>query len=371
MLHLNFSLSQLSFFNYYTCLPRNQETIFSFIGKARTSTAPEKRQKTSADEERQLTEIEKQYSNISTVLKFSNATPFRDRNALGYVCAYCKSTFPDPTDLRQHTREEHSKHLLAYIAGKKLEKLVVTLDIMNLQCTICNESVEDIKQLGEHLVRAHDKKFYTDIGDYIQPFRLTIDKLMKCCLCTESFSCMKTLLLHMNAHFRNFICTICGAGFINFERLKSHETMHHKAKKWFVCSHCKEKFDAEWKKKKHVNAVHRGVAGPNKCQVCKATFASCYQKNKHMIECHNQSRLKCEMCDKTFVIKSTLLLHFRRTHLKERPFQCDICYMGFFCKTRLTEHLVVHTGEKQFSCEMCGQAFARKKNLRLHLKTHK
>lgn len=318
---------------------------------------------------KQLREMQKQWHNLTTILKYSNATPFKDRNDAGYICAYCFKTYPDPNVLRQHTHFDHDKEKPTYKAGSGMSSFVAFLDIVDLKCTICDRNMDSINVLTEHLVKQHDKKYYLGVTDYFQPFKLTSEQVINCCLCNEIFHNMKLLMQHMNVHYRNFICTICGAGFVNSFRLNRHETTHGKKKSSFTCRHCGQVFAAESKKKAHVNTEHKGIAGDSVCQICKARFKNYYQKTRHMMQVHNVEGIKCDLCEKKFNLKSNLVLHMRNIHLKERPYECSVCNMGFFIKRHMLGHyLATHTNERKFKCEVCGKAYATQNSKRKHMK---
>ncbi|XP_013163749.1 PREDICTED: zinc finger protein 43-like isoform X8 [Papilio xuthus] len=318
--------------------------------------------------EKILSEMQKQWHNLRTILKYSNATPFKDKNDAGYICAYCFKTYPDPDVLRNHTQYQHVKEKPTYKAGSALSCFAAFLDIVNLKCTICDQGMDNLKTLSEHLMKVHDMKYYVGLTDYFQPFKLTQEQLMKCCLCNEVYHNMKLLFQHMNVHYRNFICTICGAGFVNSFRLSRHETTHAK-KSSYPCRQCGQTFAAESKKKSHVNTEHKGIAGDSVCQICKARFKNYYQKTRHMMQMHNAEGIKCDVCDKRFNLKSNLKLHMRSVHLKERKFECSECNMRFFVKRHMIGHyLATHTNERKFKCDICGKAYATENSRRKHLK---
>ncbi|CAH2062236.1 unnamed protein product, partial [Iphiclides podalirius] len=287
--------------------------------------------------------MQKQWHNLTTLLKYSNATPFKDRNDAGYICAYCFKAYPDPGVLRNHTQYDHVKEKPTYKAGSGMSSFVAFLDVVDLRCTICDQAMDNLRSLMEHLVNAHDKKYYLGLTDYFQPFKLTGEQQINCCLCDEPFHNMKLLMQHMNVHYRNFICTTCGAGFVNSFRLNRHETTHGKKKSSFPCKQCGQVFAAESKKKAH--------------------------KTRHMIQVHNVEGIKCDMCDKKFNLKSNLMLHMRSVHLKERPYECTVCNMGFFIKRHMLGHyLATHTNERRFKCDLCGKAYATQSSRRKHMK---
>ncbi|CAG9106439.1 unnamed protein product [Plutella xylostella] len=182
---------------------------------------------------------------------------------------------------------------------------------------------------------------------------------------------MKDLMQHMEVHYRNYICPVCGAGFINRGSLNKHEVVHTKEIRQYACKHCKKEFSHEWKRRRHVKSVHEGVDEKRHvCQMCKGRFKTYYMRAQHMIQAHNVKPLPCELCDKTFPIRPMLALHHRKEHMKEKQYECVVCKIRFFEKNKLVSHQIIHTGEKNFSCDVCGKAFARRKTLTTHLKTH-
>lgn len=319
--------------------------------------------------EKHLPEMKKQWHNLTTLLKCSNVTPFKDRNDAGYICAYCFKTYPNPDILRAHTHGDHAKERPSYKAGSGMASFVAFLDIVDLKCTLCDHPMESLQSLTEHLVSIHEKKYYLGVRDYFQPFKLSNEQQINCCLCNEVFHNMKLLMQHMNIHYRNFICTTCGAGFVNSFRLNRHETTHVKKKSSYPCRHCGQVFAAESKKKAHVNTEHKGIAGDSVCQICKARFKNYYQKTRHMMQVHNAEGIKCDLCEKKFNLKSNLMLHMRSVHLKERPYECSVCSMGFFIKRHMLGHyMATHTNERKFKCEVCGKAYATQNSKRKHMK---
>lgn len=78
----------------------------------------------------------------------------------------------------------------------------------------------------------------------------------------------------------------------------------------------------------------------------------------------------CKMCQKSFTLASTLTLHFRRTHLGIKPYECKVCGWTFAQTSDLIKHMRKHTGERPYTCQTCGLGFSQNRNLKNHMKMH-
>ncbi|XP_063837062.1 zinc finger protein 615-like [Ostrinia nubilalis] len=309
--------------------------------------------------------------NVENILKYSNCTPFLNKTIAGISCAYCKETYQDPQDLRVHTQEVHRNDELH--DNKRMDKnnLSIKIDITDLKCNICNVHADTISLLKIHLTNEHDIKFYPDANDYILEFKLTDTEILNCALCNSTYETFKMLLQHMNGHYRNYICEVCDMGFINKHRLKNHQRTHDIGT--FKCSYCDKVFTTRVRKACHEKYTHNTSARyTTNCPHCDQSFTSYYQRNRHMFKEHNQvaASYKCNICVKSFILKSKLTSHIKKVHLMERNHICAECGQGFFIKQSLDEHMIKHNGERVFKCTVCHKAYARKKTLREHMRIH-
>ncbi|XP_075989456.1 uncharacterized protein LOC142985271 [Anticarsia gemmatalis] len=318
-----------------------------------------------------LTDGAKHKVNIENLLKHSNCTPFLNKTLAGIICAYCKETYPDVPLLRAHIDAAHTRD--AIIDTKRMDKsnLSIKIDITNLQCNTCHGHFENITTLKTHLIKEHDIKFYPDIYDYVLEFKLTDSEILNCALCHSTFETFKMLLQHMNGHYRNYICEICDLGFINKHKLRNHQRTHDIGT--FNCSFCDKVFSTRVRKLCHEKYTHNsGARYTTNCPHCNESFTSYYQRNRHMAVAHNTSAAtyKCNICDKSFILKSKLTSHIKKVHLMERNHICAECGQGFFIKQSLDEHMIKHNGERIYKCTVCHKAYARKKTLREHMRIH-
>ncbi|CAG9789657.1 unnamed protein product [Diatraea saccharalis] len=318
-----------------------------------------------------LSESKKHQLNIQNVLKNSNCTPFSNKTLAGIFCAYCKESYTDIQNLRTHTHEMHKDDEINENKRMDRNNICVKMDITDLKCNMCNANFDIVANLKKHLTKEHDVKFYPDVNDYILEFKLTETEILNCALCNSKFETFKMLLQHMNGHYRNYICDVCDMGFINKHRLKNHQRTHEVGS--FKCAYCDKVFTTRVRKMCHEKYTHNTNARyTTTCPQCDQSFTSYYQRNRHMFKEHNSvaATYKCNICDKSFILKSKLTSHIKKVHLMERNHICTECGQGFFIKQSLDEHMIKHNGERVFKCTVCHKAYARKKTLREHMRIH-
>ncbi|XP_063899199.1 zinc finger protein 286A isoform X3 [Helicoverpa armigera] len=313
-------------------------------------------------------ELRKHRHNIKEILLCSNATPIR-KYAIGYVCCFCTKNYPEAADLKEHTIKEHDENTKSeFMKKERMQHFVVKLDITDLKCTLCEKGLLTVEDLITHLENEHDKTMFTDIKSHIIPFKFE-DAKLKCSFCPHTFDRFKVLQEHMYTHYDNFVCNVCGTGFVNERMLYNHKLTHKVG--LFKCCKCDEKFDTIQKKRYHEKVVH--LLCLNKCGYCDAKFLWYPQKCAHMAEVHGVEINKpkeCKACNKIFESKRKLELHIRRDHLLERRFKCTECEMEFFTKALLSNHMVKHSGVKMFPCKVCSKSYSLMKGLREHMRIH-
>ncbi|KAJ8703978.1 hypothetical protein PYW07_013272 [Mythimna separata] len=311
----------------------------------------------------------KHKENLQNILKYSNATPFSNKTLLGYSCGYCDLSYPDPADLRQHTEKEHLKERLHFKSHFDMAECNVKVDVADLTCNICNEKMDSLAIFKEHLVKKHGKTIHNDIKDHIQQFKLKKGDVYDCTMCTSTYETFKMLKQHMNKHYNNYTCSVCDAAFATKRSLNAHRTTHQEGS--FKCDHCEKVFASRTKKHYHEKMKHLGARNISNCPYCNVPFRSYYQRNQHLVKVHNsEAQYKCNVCSKSYILKSLLMYHIKKCHLMERNCQCTECGYRFFSKKALKAHMVKHTGERNYSCEVCHKSYARKYTLREHMRIH-
>ncbi|KAG6460262.1 hypothetical protein O3G_MSEX011859 [Manduca sexta] len=311
----------------------------------------------------------KHKENLQTILKYSNATPFKNKSLLGFICGYCEAAYPDPADLRTHTEIDHKKERLEFKSSFDMTEYSVKLNVADLMCTLCDAKMDNLGALKEHLVKIHDKTFHNDIKDHILQFKLKKGDCFDCAMCSSTYETFKMLKQHMNKHYSNYICSKCGTAFATKRSLNAHRTTHQEGS--FKCDHCDKVFATRSKKCYHEKMKHLGARNISNCPYCNEPFRSYYQRNQHLVKVHNnEAQYKCNVCNKAYILKSLLMYHIKKSHLMERNCQCTECGFRFFSKKALKAHMVKHTGERIYACEVCKKSYARKYTLREHMRIH-
>ncbi|XP_047518367.1 zinc finger protein 287-like [Pieris napi] len=314
---------------------------------------------------RPLHENDKHKKNLATLLKYSNILVFKDRTPAGIICGYCDEAFEDPLELRSHTDSEHASERL--FTPLDYKKYPIKLEISNLKCTICDEDIDNLQALKEHLVNRHDLFIYNDIKDYLMSFKFTSDSF-NCTMCTSKYKTFKMLKQHMNIHYMNHICH-CGSTFITKRSLSAHKTTHIEGS--YKCDFCERVFSNNTKKIYHQRTLHLGRRTIRNCPYCEESFPTHYQQYQHMVKVHKTEALyKCNICKRGYMRKTLLMKHIKKYHMMERNHRCVECGCKFFNSRSLRLHMVKHTGQKKYECKICKKTYGRNTTLTAHMRIH-
>lgn len=80
----------------------------------------------------------------------------------------------------------------------------------------------------------------------------------------------------------------------------------------------------------------------NECLVCPSILADIIDLNNHIL---THKTIACKTCKRSFARYSNLKRHFNSAHSKPKPFQCDICGLGFSFSINLQAHAAIHYGK--------------------------
>lgn len=81
----------------------------------------------------------------------------------------------------------------------------------------------------------------------------------------------------------------------------------------------------------------------NECLICPAVLNDIHQLDNH-ITAHKD--IICKGCLRAFARYSNLKRHFMLVHSKPKPFQCDLCGLGFSFSVNLQAHAELHYSGK-------------------------
>nr|XP_034838042.1 zinc finger and BTB domain-containing protein 17-like [Maniola hyperantus] len=305
---------------------------------------------------------------IQTILKYTNAIPFRTRAMNRYYCFYCPTNgrfFEDPDELRSHTHTKHRNnkiYSIELLMRPQWMNEVIKLDVKDLHCIQCRTPLPDWNDMFVHFAETHHIGF-DEAYTKIIPYALTSD--LNCVLCHDSFHNFGHLDAHMNEHYSNYICYECGDTFLAANRLDKHLTVHKVGS--FPCKLCDKEFKLERYLAKHCALVHRQER-KCKCLYCDEKFVDQFNRHKHVTEAHKDKvkTITCEVCGRVFTWKSYYVAHVRKRHSGVKNHKCPHCSKAFLMRHELVNHLVVHTGVRNYVC-LCGESFKRANDLRRHV----
>lgn len=309
---------------------------------------------------KQISERKRLMVTCHNILKYTSACPFRHFKSW-FQCFYCLQEFMSLKMLRHHISKQH---ISIEDELKKIKRYPRSLqiDISELKCLKCGLDLNSVDSMKDHLSQAHNEIIYKEcIADYkvdTSPF--------KCHLCKQEFHVFRSLTVHLNDHYANCICDVCGKSFLNSKRLKVHKRTHESGV--FPCTECDKVLKTKTSKANHIENFHSKRI--LKCHICLKPMKHYNDRIKHMSEVHNVTHtFKCPMCPKEYNIKHYLATHIRQTHGSKNK-KCKECNMAFITNHGLKKHMLKHTGEKPYTCSVCGKAYARSYTLKEHMRAH-
>jgi uncharacterized Zn-finger protein len=135
------------------------------------------------------------------------------------------------------------------------------------------------------------------------------------------------------------------------------------------CDICEKSFARNDGLQIHIKRFHSSQKDFS-CTECEKSFVTKEELQRHFKSVHlKQKDFSCIECEKSFVRNSDLQAHFKGVHLKQRDFSCDECKKSFVTTDRLRIHVKrYHLKQKDFSCTECKKSFVTKAELQRHIK---
>jgi uncharacterized Zn-finger protein len=124
------------------------------------------------------------------------------------ICIVCSETFLTDEMVKEHRSKEHTQDEIT-LAAKSYNRQQCC------KCPLCTQPITGINNMLRHMKECHSDYSY-------KPFA--------CELCSETFSTVRALHIHMRCHSDNhlFNCVACGKGFKAKKTLKWHDLSFHK-----------------------------------------------------------------------------------------------------------------------------------------------
>ncbi|XP_063709025.1 zinc finger and BTB domain-containing protein 17-like [Culicoides brevitarsis] len=217
-----------------------------------------------------------------------------------YICDFCPTVYLDKVFFKAHIWQHQG----------------------GLKCDHCHEVFFDMTKRQEHIEKHIEK----------QEQRKEI--LFICHFCdrkTNTKAAIKMHLFNKHAIDKIFKCEKCDTMFKTKKRLSDHVLRYH-TEQSAVCPHCGKKCSNAKNLKRHVSNNHEGTK----------------RKKKNKIPLTRE--FACDECDAKFLYKSSLKKH-KFSHSKTRPYNCHMCFTGYYMNEYLRNHYlrvhgVVHSAKE-------------------------
>lgn len=206
-----------------------------------------------------------------------------------------------------------------------------------MHCDLCPQSFQVKFRIVKHMKRIHLN---------LRPFQ--------CRICDHKSFTKDLHNCHMQVHGKKIECKICHKFVTN---LKRHSRNHDKEE----CKICKKIYPKD-RLKNHIKT--HGKNGSFICKKCGSRQLSRHLLLKHYSKNHPTKRY-CDLCPLTFEQRGRLTSHMNQTHLKLRPFKCELCEHKSYSQANLRAHMLRHGLKTE--CKIC-QKFVS--NMEEHLKNH-
>lgn len=197
--------------------------------------------------------------------------------------------------------------------------------------------------------------------------------MFQCTKCTKSFPTRNTLTqhnyyTHCEKRKLKSLCKICGKQMSTITALKIHIRSVHEGTE-VACEICDKLFTCKSSLIAHRKEQHASKKS-FKCKSCDLIFWKEHQRAKHEKEAHTNTEIVCEFCDSEFMSKKALSKHIKYVHESRDKLKCPICSSEISRAHSLTEHIKsIHDG-CTFECDRCCIFFSRKFNIRSHMEMY-
>ncbi|KAM6909688.1 uncharacterized protein FYW49_011704 [Xenentodon cancila] len=306
-----------------------------------------------------------------------------------FVCPECYQGFPSPSSLRVH-RMWHGVH-------KRCQETPGQSETVHT-CEFCGYKASSDEAHYSHMQTHADP---TPSSGVLNQAEGLDKKTWTCNECGKVFSCLSALVSHQLHHpkRKRFQCPDCLMSYLHAASLYNHIK---------TCTEQKREHMSDTKKEYNPKKT---LLGPKiyHCEQCGKGFWSlgAYSHHKqNQTECtdlrlrkgvpgsvgsltgHQRSgnKVACPVCGRKFRHRGIMALHMRKH--ENGNHKCELCNRSFRLFSSLLRHQVVHSDQllpppsksfqhqveqlkkNTYSCPDCGKLFSRAKALQFHMKSH-
>lgn len=141
----------------------------------------------------------------------------------------------------------------------------------------------------------------------------------------------------------------------------------------YICDICNKTFSQKASLLRHKRGIHKRF-GDFACKSCEKRFFTERDMSHHqcsMRECNKTSKLyECDICQVIERTKNALRQHMRSTHIGDCH-RCDDCESVFRQRKSLLVHIkFVHEKQRNARCNQCGKTFRTNSDLKCHSFEH-
>lgn len=153
-----------------------------------------------------------------------------------------------------------------------------------------------------------------------------------CPQCDRHFRISCNMRSHLRTHSgqRPYECKICGSRYAQSMTLKVHIRKHNN-EKTCLCFECGQTFYSKSSLSAHWKRAHTATDGPpslHYCSICGRGYGNEDKLKSHVRKVHGARTMECDICSTSFKNRSTLIQHMQ-LHSGGKSFECRYCGVGF------------------------------------------
>ena len=178
----------------------------------------------------------------------------------------------------------------------------------------------------------------------------------------------------MKKSVKSNCCEICNRELVNIKLLKNHIKNVHNVKNVQLCPEisCRKIFQSGTEVVKHFTEKHDDYR--LKCNKCDKTFTSPRNMKRHRVVHDRKARsiFHCSICKRGFLTPDYVIKHekiCKESLEKGEYYKCEFCKKGFASESLKNRHFAKkHKGKKTLQCDICEMTYTYSSDLRRHIR---